>query len=82
MISFGIVEVDVHGMNEWQARVAIDAALRRANASVYRIRIIHGHNHSTVLRDMIQYQYSKHPKVKRLQSGSNPGQTELILREL
>ena len=38
----GIVEVDVHGMNQTQAQIAIDAALRRANASVYRIRVIHG----------------------------------------
>ena len=82
MISFGIVEVDVHGMNEWQARVAVDSALRRANSAVYRIRVIHGHNHSTVLRDMIHYQYANHPKVKRLQPGSNPGQTELVLREI
>ena len=27
----GIVEVDVHGMNQTQAQIAIDAALRRAN---------------------------------------------------
>ena len=43
----GIVEVDVHGMNQIQAQIAIDAALRRANASVYRIRIIHGYTHRT-----------------------------------
>ena len=45
----GIVEVDVHGMNQTQAQIAIDAALRRANASVYRIRIIHGYTHNTIL---------------------------------
>ena len=58
------------------------AALRRANASVYRIRIIHGYTHSTILRDMVQYKYRNHPKVKRIAPGSNPGQTDLILREL
>ena len=71
----GIVEVDVHGMNQTQA-------LRRANASVYRIRIIHGYTHNTILRDMVQYKYRNHPKVKRIAPGSNPGQTDLILREL
>ena len=50
----GIVEVDVHGMNQIQAQIAIDTALRRANASVYRIRIIHGYTHNTILRDMVQ----------------------------
>ena len=78
----GIVEVDVHGMNQTQAQIAIDAALRRANASVYRIRIIHGYTHNTILRDMVQYKYRNHPKVKRIAPGSNPGQTDLILREL
>lgn len=75
----GIVEVDVHGMNQTQAQIAIDAALRRANASVYRIRIIHGYTHNTILRDMVQYKYRNHPKVKRIAPGSNPGQTDLIL---
>ena len=51
----GIVEVDVHGMNQIQAQIAIDAALRRANASVYRIRVIHGYTHNTILRDMVHY---------------------------
>ena len=78
----GIVEVDVHGMNRIQAQIAIDTALRRANASVYRIRVIHGYTHNTILRDMVQYKYRNHPKVKRIAPGSNPGQTDLILREL
>ncbi len=78
----GIVDVDVHGMNQIQAQMAIDAALRRANASVYRIRVIHGYTHNTILRDMVQYKYRDHPRVKRITPGSNPGQTDLILREL
>ena len=38
----GIMELDLHGKNAYQARVAIDAALRRAGGGVYRLRLIHG----------------------------------------
>lgn len=46
----GIIELDVHGMNLYQARTAIDARLRRAGAGIYRIRIIHGYRGGTALR--------------------------------
>ena len=75
-------QVDVHGMNKVQAFVAIDAILRRANASVYTVRVIHGYHNGTVLRDSIRKRYKDHPKVKRVELGLNPGETDLILREL
>ncbi len=37
----GIMELDLHGKNAYQARVSIDAALRRASSGVYRLRLIH-----------------------------------------
>ena len=76
-----IVEVDLHGFTVCQAQVAIDAALRRSK-NVYRIRLIHGYNRGTALRDMIRNRYSKHPKVIRLEFGMNQGETDLVLREL
>ena len=76
----GIVELDLHGKNKYQARVAIDAALRRSNG-VYRIRLIHGYTRGTELRDMIREEYCNHPKVLRLLNISD-GVTELVLREL
>lgn len=76
-----IVEIDLHGRNSYQARVAIDAALRRANASTCRIRIIHGCNSGTALMEFVREEYAGHPKVKRIAAGSNRGITELILRE-
>ena len=39
----GIWEIDLHGKNEYQARVTLDAALRRVRPGTYRIRVIHGH---------------------------------------
>lgn len=78
----GFQELDVHGMTKAQAFIAIDARLRRVNSSVYSIRIIHGYHGGTVLRDAIRAHYKNHPQVKRIELGLNPGETDLILREL
>ena len=75
----GIVELDLHGKNAYQARVAIDAALRRAGGGVYRIRVIHGYHGGTALRDMIRREYAG--RVTRLDTGVDPGVTDLVLRE-
>ena len=77
----GVVEIDVHGMNKYQARVFIDSRLKRMDASVYRVRIIHGYRSGTELRDMIRQEYGNNPKVKRISNSLNPGETELVLRE-
>lgn len=75
-----IIELDVHGMTLAQACVAIDAALRRAKGA-YRIRVIHGFHGGTALRDGIRGRYGANGKVKRIELGLNPGQTDLVLRE-
>ena len=77
----GIWEVDLHGKNEYQARVTIDAALRRAKTGTYRIRCIHGHHGGTALRALIRREYGKHPRVLRLETGVGAGVTDLVLRE-
>ena len=75
------LEIDVHGLTREQAFTAIDAKLRRAGGA-YRLRVIHGYHGGTVLRDAIRAHYRSHPKVKRLELGLNPGETDLVLREL
>ncbi len=77
----GKLRLDLHGMTCYQAQVAIDAALRRAGGSVYRLELVHGYHGGTQLRDMIRQTYARHPKVRRLELGLNPGITELVLRE-
>ena len=74
----GIVTVDLHGKNQYQARITIDAALRRAKGGTYRLRLIHGYHSGTALRDMIRAEYAG--KVLRIQS-INEGTTDLVLRE-
>ena len=78
----GFLEIDIHNMTRTQAIAAIDAKLRRVDASVYRLRVIHGFHGGTVLRDAVRSHYKHHPKVKRIEIGMNPGETDLILREL
>ncbi len=73
----GIVTIDLHGKNEYQAKVTIDAALRRSRG-VYRLRLIHGYHGGTALRDMIRREYTG--KVLRVKP-INEGTTDLILRE-
>ena len=77
----GILELDLHGMNTYQAKIAIDSQLKRAKRGVYRLRLIHGYHGGTALRDFIRSAYSRHPKVKRLILSPDGGATELVLRE-
>jgi hypothetical protein len=82
-IQTGIIEIDLHGLRTEQAKAKIDAAVRNASPSVYRIRLIHGYHGGTAIRDMIEeeYGYGREPKVVRMEPGANQGTTELILRE-
>lgn len=81
-MSTGIIEIDVHGMNQFQAKIAINAALKRASQGTYMIRIIHGYHGGTSLRDMIRKEYRSHPKILRVELTMNAGVTELILRNM
>ncbi|MDO4284477.1 MAG: hypothetical protein Q4C60_03990 [Eubacteriales bacterium] len=79
----GIVELDLHGCRTAQAKEKIDAALAAAHPSVYRLRLIHGYHGGTGIRRMVEeeYGYGREPKVLRVTPGTNPGITELVLRE-
>ena len=76
-----ILTLDLHGCTVYQAKIAIDAQLKRAKAGTYRIRLIHGCHSGTALRDFLRTEYAAHPKVKRLSLSSDGGITELVLRE-
>lgn len=77
----GILEIDLHGKNRYQARITVDAALRRAGGGTYRIRCINGYHGGSALRDMLREEYAGHPRVLRLETGLSPGSTDLVLRE-
>ncbi|MDO5112650.1 MAG: Smr/MutS family protein [Clostridia bacterium] len=73
--------LDVHGKSAYQAKVAVDATLRRAGGA-YEVRVIHGYNAGSAIRDMLRREYGSHPRVLSLEPGDNMGQTRLLLRRL
>lgn len=76
-------EIDVHNMTKDQAKVAIDARLKRcAKGQVYTLTVIHGYHGGTVLKDFVRSHYKNSPTVKRIEFGLNQGETQLILRDL
>ena len=76
-----VITADLHGKTVHQAKVTVDALLRRAGIGTYRIRLIHGSHGGTALRDFIRVEYAHHSKVKRLIRSPDGGATELVLRE-
>ena len=76
-----VITADLHGKTVHQAKVTVDALLRRSGTGTYRIRLIHGSHGGTALRDFIQLEYGRHPKVKRLLLSPDGGATELVLQE-
>lgn len=83
MLQTPIIEMDVHGLNVDQAIARIEEKIRKANASTYRIRVIHGFNRGNNIQRGIYREigHGLNPKVVRIVGGDNPGITELILRE-
>jgi DNA-nicking Smr family endonuclease len=77
-----IINVDLHGLFRDEAVKVIDKALKNADESTYQIKLIHGYNRGTSLKNMIIEEYRYHPKVRRIEPGDNLGTTILVLREL
>ncbi len=82
-LTSGIIEIDLHGLRAEEAVRKAEEAVNRASGSVYIIRLIHGYHGGTRIREAIEdeFSYGRVPKVRKIRPGSNPGITELILRE-
>ena len=74
------VTLDLHGKSQYQAKIALEAQLRRSRG-VYRIHVVHGYHNGTALRDLVRQEYAAHPRVLRVEAVSDSA-TDLILREL
>ena len=74
------VTLDLHGKTQYQAKIALEAQLRRSRG-VYRIHVVHGYHNGTALRDLVRQEYATHPRVLRVEAVSDSA-TDLILREL
>ena len=53
--------------------------LNTAPRTVTELRVIHGYQRGTTLRDMIRSDFS-HPRVKAILPSLNPGETRLVLK--
>jgi len=74
------VTLDLHGKTQYQAKIALEAQLRRSRG-IYRIHVVHGYHNGTALRDLVRQEYAVHPLVLRVEAVSDSA-TDLILREI
>ncbi len=82
MKNTNVVEIDVHNMTWIQAKACIDSKVNKAKKDVYVVRVIHGYNNGTALRDKVRKEYRKNAKVKSVELSLNQGITDLRLRDL
>lgn len=77
------IDMDVHGLTAEQAIEKIETQIKKANASTYRLRIVHGYHRGNSIQKAIyrEFGHGLNPKVLRIVGGDNPGITELVLRE-
>ncbi len=75
-----IVTADLHGVYQRDAKDLLAGWLNQAPADVTELRVIHGYQRGTTLRDMIREDFT-HPRVKSVLPSLNPGETRLILRK-
>lgn len=79
-----VTEIDIHGMRPEEAVTALTRLISDAPESIYRIRVIHGYHRGNALQKAIYDEFDyfhTSERVLRLEGGSNPGITELVLRE-
>lgn len=73
------MSVDLHGIYLENARDLLLNWLDHVPPGVTELRVIHGSNRGTVLRDMVRQELN-HPRIKSKLSTLNPGETRLILK--
>lgn len=76
-----VMSVDLHGASVENARELLLTWLDHAPQSVTELRVIHGYNRGTLLRDMVREELS-HPRIKGKLPALNPGETRLVLRNI
>ena len=75
-----LATVDLHGVYERDARDLLAGWLNTAPAEVTELRVIHGYQRGTALRDMLRGGFC-HPRGRAVLPSLNPGETRLILKK-
>lgn len=78
--SGSVMSVDLHGTTAEQAEFLITSWLDHAPAGISELRVIHGSNRGTIIRDMVRDEL-RHPKISSKLPTLNPGETRLILKK-
>ena len=73
------VTADIHGMDRYQAKRFLKNIIA-LNREPFNLNIIHGYNHGTVLKEMIQKETLSNRVYKKHSFAENMGMTELIVR--
>ncbi len=74
-----VMEVDIHGLTETDAKRQLEQFLSRADVSLKEVVVIHGYHNGQILRDMVR-QRLKHPRISAKLISLNPGATRLLLK--
>lgn len=74
-----VMRVDLHGLYEQDARELLLNWLSHVPPGISELRVIHGCNRGTVLRDMVRNKLS-HPQIKSKLPALSPGETRLLLK--
>ena len=75
----GEISVDVHYLGTKEVMVLISNIIALTQ-SACTVRVIHGYNHGTAIKDMINGRYKNNRIIERRPSLSNKGVTALICR--
>ncbi|WP_405354271.1 Smr/MutS family protein [Ruminococcus sp.] len=71
------VQIDLHGQTVESAGRLLTQRLKQLPNDVREVRILHGYNGGTALRDMVR-RY-KNPRIERKILGLNQGETTFLL---
>ena len=72
------MDIDLHELTVDQARYELISAIECANNTIWTIRVIHGYNKGTAIREMVSR--LRHKRIKKIIRGDiNPGTTIIEL---
>lgn len=78
-ISASVLEVNIHGMYEEDARRFLENLLSHPGKGIQEIVVIHGYSHGQVLQTMVRKKL-KHPRIAAKLLSLNQGATRILLK--
>ncbi len=76
---FEKMEIDLHGMNEFEAKRYLDDVINNASKDIKELKVIHGCHGGKVLQNFVRKKYS-HSRIGGKIKEFNDGVTTLVLK--